>query len=78
MASGILAELPVRCVRVAIDKPQAFSDVDAVTIEITRWSTASWSAVMSSTVGRERNKLSKRLHRLVGQAIGDFRDDRPG
>jgi len=28
-------------VRVAIDKPQAFSDVDAVTVEITRWSTAS-------------------------------------
>jgi dihydroneopterin aldolase len=38
MASGILDALPVRCVRVAIDKPQAFSDVDAVTVEITRWS----------------------------------------
>ena len=41
MAASILVALPVRCVRVAIDKPQAFSDVDAVTVEITRWSTPS-------------------------------------
>jgi len=38
IAAGVLAALPVRCVRVSIDKPQAFADVDAVTVEITRWS----------------------------------------
>jgi dihydroneopterin aldolase len=37
IAAGVLAALPVRCVRVAIDKPQAFADVDVVTVEITRW-----------------------------------------
>jgi len=36
------------------------------------------SAIMSSNVERERNKLSKRLHRLVGQAIGDFNMISPG
>jgi dihydroneopterin aldolase len=38
IAAGVLGALPVRCVRVAIDKPQAFADVEAVTVEITRWS----------------------------------------
>lgn len=36
------------------------------------------SAIMSATIERERNKLSKRLHRLVGQAIGDFQMIGPG
>jgi dihydroneopterin aldolase len=39
MATAVLRELPVRCVQVAIDKPQAFADVAAVTVAITRWST---------------------------------------
>ncbi|UCE30044.1 MAG: dihydroneopterin aldolase [Burkholderiales bacterium] len=37
IAGGVIAALPVRCVRVAIEKPRAFDDVASVTVEIFRW-----------------------------------------
>eukprot|EP01036_Dinobryon_divergens_P003835 gene3835-5066_t len=62
IARALLMHPKVHAVSVSTEKPDVYPDCEAVGVE-----------VFPEKVSHENNKLHKRLCRLVGQAIGDFK-----